>query len=57
MPGRYSHCRQERSSQVIARTGPQLLTDALVAMGLELKKGLFDAQYERNGVGEYGFDC
>ena len=38
--------------QVIARTGPNLLTDALVAAGLQRTAGMFGKQYEVDGAGE-----
>lgn len=52
--GNHLHQCREHTLQVIARTGPQLLTDALMATGLQRKDGWFDLQYDRNGVGECG---
>ena len=38
--------------QVIGRTGPDLLTAALEAVGLQRTKGMFERSYSQAGVGE-----
>ena len=49
--------RTQPTKQVIARTGPDLLTAALEAVGLKRTDGMFDKQYELNGDGERALSC